>query len=75
MRRRFISLAELVFPFVVAARAWQAFLLSAVPAKTFSSHGMQQCVAMTRALAYNSAVLFRDEFFLALDAFTREQVQ
>jgi NitT/TauT family transport system ATP-binding protein len=36
---------------------------------------MQQCVAITRALAYNSAVLLRDEFFSALDAFTREQVQ
>jgi NitT/TauT family transport system permease protein len=36
MRRRLISLAELVFPFVVAAAAWQAFsLLGPFPQKLF----------------------------------------
>jgi ABC-type nitrate/sulfonate/bicarbonate transport system permease component len=36
MRRRLISLAELVFPFVVVAAAWQAFsLLGPFPQKLF----------------------------------------
>ncbi|MEO4001973.1 ABC transporter ATP-binding protein [Mesorhizobium sp. CAU 1732] len=77
--------ANINFPFEIKGtrpdRAWIAELLKRVGLEGFGgrfprelSGGMQQRVALVRALSYKPSVLLMDEPFGALDAFTREEM-
>lgn len=73
------------FPFEIMGqkpdRAWISELLTRVGLEGFGgkfprelSGGMQQRVALVRALSYKPSVLLMDEPFGALDSFTREEM-
>ncbi|WDR06836.1 ABC transporter ATP-binding protein [Devosia rhodophyticola] len=77
--------ANIAFPFEIMGqqpdKAWIAQLMHRVGLEGFEnrmprelSGGMQQRVALVRALSFKPSVLLMDEPFGALDAFTREEM-